>query len=366
MPGRCRPIWTTASSRSGSSAERLRRRRSCARPVPDWASGPPRAAPPGRHPVLLWTEYRERCPDGFGYSWFAERYRAYAERLDIVMRQEHRAGEKLFIDFAGADDPDRRSRHRRDQRRRSSSSPSWVRRNYTYAEACPARSCRTGSRPTFAAFEFLGGVPALLVPDNLQPAVIKAAPLRARSQPRHTTIWPPTTARRSSRLGRESPGTRPRSRSACWWSSAGSSRPCATGRSSRSPRRTRAIRERARLAQRPALPQARRLTASALRVPRPTGAAAAAGSAVRVRRSGSRAKVNIDYHVEVDRHYYSVPYQLVGETADVRIGDARSRSSSGAGGWRAIRAATSRTGPRPTPRTCPSPTAAISSGRPRA
>jgi len=49
---------------------------------------------------LVWTEYRRDHPDGYGYSWFAERYRSWRDRIDVVMRQHHRAGEKLFVDYA--------------------------------------------------------------------------------------------------------------------------------------------------------------------------------------------------------------------------------------------------------------------------
>ena len=50
---------------------------------------------------LLWQEYREANPDGYQYSWFCEHYRAWQGKLDMVMRQDHRAGEKLFVDYAG-------------------------------------------------------------------------------------------------------------------------------------------------------------------------------------------------------------------------------------------------------------------------
>lgn len=58
-----------------------------------------------RHGVTLqlpWSEYRERCANGFGYTWFTEQYRTFAGKLDVVLRQDHRAGEKLFLDFAGS------------------------------------------------------------------------------------------------------------------------------------------------------------------------------------------------------------------------------------------------------------------------
>lgn len=48
---------------------------------------------------LLWQEYKEQHPDGYQYSWFCHSYRDWATRLDVVMRHEHRAGEKLFVDY---------------------------------------------------------------------------------------------------------------------------------------------------------------------------------------------------------------------------------------------------------------------------
>jgi hypothetical protein len=50
---------------------------------------------------LLWQEYRREEPDGYGYSWYCERYRAWQGHIDLVMRQEHRYGERLFVDWAG-------------------------------------------------------------------------------------------------------------------------------------------------------------------------------------------------------------------------------------------------------------------------
>src|SRR4029077_15953548 len=50
---------------------------------------------------LAWEEYRQAHPDGYGYSRFCELYRQWRQRLDVVLRQEHQAGEKLFVDYAG-------------------------------------------------------------------------------------------------------------------------------------------------------------------------------------------------------------------------------------------------------------------------
>ena len=51
--------------------------------------------------MLLWQEYKAQYPDGYQYSQFCHLYRQWAGRIDPVMRQEHRAGEKMFVDYAG-------------------------------------------------------------------------------------------------------------------------------------------------------------------------------------------------------------------------------------------------------------------------
>jgi transposase len=54
---------------------------------------------------LLWEEYREANQDGYRYSRFCELYQRWRKKLDVVMRQEHKAGEKAFIDWAGSTIP---------------------------------------------------------------------------------------------------------------------------------------------------------------------------------------------------------------------------------------------------------------------
>ena len=69
--------------------------------VPDWAA----VQREFRHKHvtlrLLWEEYKAESPDGFQYSWYCERFREWRKRVDIVMRQEHKLGEKVFLDWAG-------------------------------------------------------------------------------------------------------------------------------------------------------------------------------------------------------------------------------------------------------------------------
>ncbi len=143
------------------------------RPVPDWAEVHRELARKGMTLQLLWTEYRERCPDGFGYTWFTEGYRAFAGRLDLVLRHDHRAGEKAFVDFAGQTIPITDPR----------TGEIWGAQlfvavlgasNHTYAEALPSQELPHWLGAHVRAFEFWGGVPAILVPDNLRCAVTKA------------------------------------------------------------------------------------------------------------------------------------------------------------------------------------------------
>ena len=75
------------------------------RPMPDWSWAHAELRRPGVTLALLWQEYRLAHPQGFQYSWFCEHYRLWAAKVDVVMRQEHRAGEKLFVDYAGQTAP---------------------------------------------------------------------------------------------------------------------------------------------------------------------------------------------------------------------------------------------------------------------
>jgi transposase len=54
---------------------------------------------------LVWEEYRETQPDGYGYSHFCELYDRWSRNQDVVLRQQHYPGEKLFVDWAGATIP---------------------------------------------------------------------------------------------------------------------------------------------------------------------------------------------------------------------------------------------------------------------
>jgi len=122
---------------------------------------------------LLWQEYREQHPKGYQYSWFCDQYRHWLGTRDLSMRQTHRAGEKLFVDYAGQTLPviDPRTGEIR-------SAQIFVAvlgaSNYTYAEATWSQSLPDWIGSHQRSFTFFGGLPELVVPDNLLSGVTKA------------------------------------------------------------------------------------------------------------------------------------------------------------------------------------------------
>jgi len=140
------------------------------RPMPDCSQVHRELKRKGVTLVLLWQEYKAATPDGLQYSQFCEAYRKWAKRLDLVMRQRHRAGETLFVDYAGQTMPvvDPRTGEIRDA---SIFIAVLGASNYTYAEATWSQSLPDWIGSHVRAFEALGGVPQVLVPDNLKAAV---------------------------------------------------------------------------------------------------------------------------------------------------------------------------------------------------
>ena len=284
--------------------------------VPDWATVHHELKRKGVTLFLLWQEYKATTPDGFQYSWFCQTYRAWASKLNLVMRQPHRAGEKLFVDYAGQGIPIVNA-----QTGEVHEAALFIAvlgaSNYTYVEATWTQSLPDWIGSHVRTLAALGGVPEIVVPDNLKAAVTRAhryepelnrtyaelahhygfAVLPARAaKPRdkakvevgvqvverwilarlrhHTffalaevnTAIPPLLLALNARPFKKLPGSR------------------------------HSLFE---TLDRPALQ------------PLPAQPYAYA--------EWKRARVNIDYHVEVEGHYYSVPYALVKQQLEVRI-----------------------------------------------
>jgi transposase len=119
---------------------------------------------------LLWEEYRAYTPEGYSYSQYCQLYRDWLGKQAISLRQEHRAGEKLFVDYTGdtiaIHDP-----------KTGAVTPGHLFvavlgcSNYTYAEVTPTEQLPDWIGAQVRALEFLRGVPLVVVPDNTKTAV---------------------------------------------------------------------------------------------------------------------------------------------------------------------------------------------------
>jgi transposase len=123
---------------------------------------------------LLWQEYQAQHPDGLQYSAFCDRYRIWlAAHVEPVMRFEHRAGDKLFVDYAG---------HTMDVMDRYTGEIKTAQifvavlgcSNYTFVEATWSQTLPDWLGSHVRALNFFGGMPAAIVPDNLKSGVVKA------------------------------------------------------------------------------------------------------------------------------------------------------------------------------------------------
>ncbi len=142
------------------------------RPPPDWPTIHRDYKRKGVTLLLLWEEYKAVNPDGIQYSQFCDRYRAWAGKLNLVMRQHHRAGEKLFVDYSGQTVPivDQATG---EIRQAEIFVATLGASNYTYAEATWTQSLPDWITSHIRCFEYLGSVPELLVPDNLKSAITR-------------------------------------------------------------------------------------------------------------------------------------------------------------------------------------------------
>jgi transposase len=144
------------------------------RAEPDWAALASELKRPGVNLMVLWEEYREIHPDGYRYSRFCDLFREFARRLSPVMRQNHVAGDKAFVDYSGKRinivHPGTGEIHKAELFVAVLGASS-----YTYAEATWTQSLPDWLGAHVRMFEFYRGVPRLIVPDNLKSGVNKAS-----------------------------------------------------------------------------------------------------------------------------------------------------------------------------------------------
>lgn len=141
------------------------------RPVPDWAVIDKEMRRSGVTRMLLWQEYRARHPDGFAYTWFCTTYDAWKGRVRPTMRQSHVGGEKVFVDFSG-DTIDVIDPATGEVYPAKLFVAAMGASSYTYAEAVASEGLEDWIGAHTRMFAFFGGVPKVVVPDNLKSAVI--------------------------------------------------------------------------------------------------------------------------------------------------------------------------------------------------
>ena len=311
--------WAVAQTLSDAALEeRLYGARDEARvrPMPDCEYIHAERKKPGVTLELLHHEYLEKHPEGYRYTQFCERYREWLKRRGQTMRQEHLAGEKLFVDYAG--------------KKPSIVDPTTGEvipvelfvtvlgaSNYTYAEATLTQRGPDFIASHVRALQYLGGVPALLVPDQLKSGITKSCRYEPGIQrtyedlARHygTSVLPARPHRPRDKAKVEV-GVQiaerwivARLRHETFFSLEALNERIAELLIDLNGRRMRVYgasrRELFDRIDRPAL--------------KPLPAEPFAYS------EWKTARLNIDYHAEIDHHYYSAPHALVHEQLDARL-----------------------------------------------
>ena len=285
-------------------------------PLPDFARVHAELARKGVTRRLLWQEYRTAHPDGCEYSAFCDHYRRWSSTQDAVLRRTHAVGDQLFVDYAGLTakvvDP---------ATGEILSAQVFVavlgHSSYTYAEATWTQTAADWIGAHVRAFAFFGGSPAAVVPDNLKSGVTKADRYDPDLNPayqefaRHygLAILPARVRKPRDKASVESGvllverWILARLRDATFFSLA-------------------ALNEaiRALVAELNAKPfQKREGSRASIFAATDQPALRALPDAPYEYATWKKAKVHLDYHVEIERRYYSVPHPLIGKTVDVRL-----------------------------------------------
>lgn len=169
--------WDTLKNMSDSEIESLLKSKRCrvdTKRLPDWFYVHNEMQKMHVTLQLLWEDYRLIEPEtAYGYSQFAYYYKKHVGKLDRSMRQTHRAGEIVFVDFAGRTIP-----YIDANTGEACKAQVFVGvlgcSNYTFVCAIPSQKIRDWIDAHNRMYQFFGGVPQVVVPDNLKSAVIKA------------------------------------------------------------------------------------------------------------------------------------------------------------------------------------------------
>jgi transposase len=285
------------------------------RPQPDWRKVYEELKKKSVTLTLLWEEYRAAHPEGYQLSQFYEYFRRWKKKLDLSLRQTHRAGEKMFVDYAGQTIPvveGETGKIRQAQIFVAVLGAS----NYTFSEATWDQSLASWLGSHIRAFEYFEGVPEIVVPDNLKSGVSKACRYEPDLNPAYhdmavhygTAVIPARVAKPKDKAKVEV-GVQVVER---WILAALRNRKFFSLHDLNV-----AIGELLeKLNGRPfkKLEGSRRSWFEKIERP----ALKALPETRYVLAEWKKARVSIDYHVELEGHYYSVPYTLVQEEVELR------------------------------------------------
>jgi len=286
-------------------------------PEPDWAEVAQELRKKGVTLSLLWQEYKADHPEGYQYSRYCELYRQWKKHNKLAMRQEYRAGEMLFVDFSGLRVPIWTACRAEVAFEAEIFAACLGASDLIYCCAVRTQELVDWVESHRRAFEFYGGCAEILVSDNLKSGVTRpcrydpeinrtywemarhygVAVIPARSgkpqdkakveqavQMIQRWVLAPLRHERFTHVGQLNEAMAPLLQAV-------NDRPLRVLGISR-----RALFERVEQTALQALPETPYEVADWL-----------------------RRKVGPDYHVEVERHYYSVPYTLVGKQLEVRV-----------------------------------------------
>ena len=142
---------------------------------PDWASVHRELKRKHVTLLILWDEYIAANPGGYSYSRFCELYRSFEKTVSVTMRQTHAAGERLFVDYAGDGVPVVIDRLTGEIRMAQIFVAVLGASSFTFAKASWTQALPDWIDAHVRAFEAIGGVPELVVPDNAKTAIVKAS-----------------------------------------------------------------------------------------------------------------------------------------------------------------------------------------------
>jgi len=285
-------------------------------PLPDWAEVHREVKRKGMTLSLLWMEYKAKHPEGYQYSRFCDLYQAWAKTVDPCMRQEYKAGERLFVDYCGQTVPvvDRTTG---ESRQAQVFVAALGASNYTYAEATLSQSLPDWIGSHERALRFFGGVPELIVPDNLKAGVTHPCRYEPDLNPTYQEMaahYGATVLPARVRKPRDKAKVEKAVQLVEQWILA----PLRNRTFFSLTELNQAIREGVeKLNERPfqKLPGNRKDWFQTLDKP----ALKPLASEPYPYAEWKKARVHIDYHVEIEGHYYSVPYAYVRRSVEIRL-----------------------------------------------